>query len=98
MRWSELSPEQLEIELAKLGIDVGILTADIRDVPEQKTTADNLTSESARLRLALEWFGDKGHPQPVALDRVGLDRPNTGLGSPATPRGRHRRRGRRPPP
>jgi hypothetical protein len=67
-RWSELpavDPDRLAIELAKLGIDDSDLAADIRDVPERKAIAENLTSESARLRLALEWFGDNGHPQPV---------------------------------
>jgi hypothetical protein len=62
-RWSELDPVRLEIELAKLGIMVGDLVKDAEDVPELHEMMELLSPE-AKARLALEWFGDQGHPQP----------------------------------
>jgi hypothetical protein len=67
-RWSELPPEPLAIELAKLGITPKVLALDIRDVPEHRD-ACKLLSPEARLALALEWFGDQAHPQPEERTR-----------------------------
>jgi hypothetical protein len=62
-RWSELPPERLEIELAKLGITNRDLVKDAEDVPELREMM-RLLSPEARVKLALEYFGDQGHPQP----------------------------------
>jgi hypothetical protein len=64
--WSELrhDPPRLAAELAKLGISRRVLKADVRDVPELRSTCNLLTGD-ALLVLALEWFGDEGHPQPA---------------------------------
>jgi hypothetical protein len=64
--WSDLydQPERLEVELSKYGITPRVLKADVRDVPELRERCKILKGP-ARLRLALEWFGDRRYPQPV---------------------------------
>jgi hypothetical protein len=69
VRWSELSRERLLIELAKLGISTETLVLDIQDVPELHELCEELHSDEERLRLALVWFGDDGHPQPRERQR-----------------------------
>lgn len=69
MRWSDLfdKPERLAIELSPLGVNSDVLVLDIRDVPELHERTQLLEAEGnfAALRLlALQWFGDKVHPQP----------------------------------
>ena len=64
MRWSELSPAQLAIELAKLGTNVDQLVLDARDVPELEPALRGKTKEEKR-EIAVEWFGDRGNPQPA---------------------------------
>src|SRR5262245_34939874 len=39
--------------------------ADAEDVPELRPILERLMSDEARLRVALELFGDQGHPQPA---------------------------------
>jgi hypothetical protein len=63
--WSELPPARREIELATLGITVDDLAADAQDVPELRSVIELLSSNESRLQLALRWFGDESHPQPV---------------------------------
>jgi hypothetical protein len=58
----------LEIELAKLGIKIDDLVNDAEDVPELRE-AMKLLSRDAKVKLALEWFGDQGHPQPEKRTR-----------------------------
>jgi hypothetical protein len=69
VRWSDLfdKPERLAIELSPLGIDSDVLGLDIRDVPELRKRTQLLWAQEkfgALLLLALDWFGDKDHPQP----------------------------------
>lgn len=71
VRWSDLvrqDPARLEIDLARIGITVDDLLSDAEDVPELRPILARLTSKEARLRTALEWFGDQGHPQPQDRD------------------------------
>jgi hypothetical protein len=69
VRWSELPPARLEIELAKLGITAKDLVKDLDDVPELRETLKHLSSRDAKRLLALEWFGDQCHPQPEKRTR-----------------------------
>ena len=64
MRWSELPRWRLVAELAKLGITTHALVLDIQDVPELRAACDELHDDDDLLQLALDWFGDKAHPQP----------------------------------
>jgi hypothetical protein len=57
-------PARLEVELAKAGTTAGFLVRDARDEPALQEQTKLLTSDEAMLRVALEWFGDRGHPQP----------------------------------
>jgi hypothetical protein len=68
-RWSDLSPVELEVELAKAGVTAKELVRDAQDVPELKPIMKRLKSRDAKLRLAVEWFGDEGHPQPKERQR-----------------------------
>ena len=66
-RWVDLlgkDPAELELELAKAGTTPADLVRDARDEPALREKMKLLSSEEARLRLALEWFGDGSHPQP----------------------------------
>jgi hypothetical protein len=50
-----------------VGINSDVLVLDIRDVPELRERTQLLEAEgnfAALLLLALQWFGDKRHPQP----------------------------------
>lgn len=69
MLWSELSPGRLEVELGKAGTTVHDLETDIRDVPEVKPWVEGLSPEAKR-QLAIEYFGDQGHPQPPQGQRT----------------------------
>jgi hypothetical protein len=69
VRWSELPPARREIELARrAGITIDDLVSDAEDVPELRE-AIKLLSPEAKVQLALEWFGDQGHPQPEKRTR-----------------------------
>ena len=70
MRWSELPPTRLEVELAKLGIKLDHLIWDGLHDPELKSILENLSSHDARRQVVLEWFGDEGHPQPMYTGRT----------------------------
>ena len=64
--WSRLlrdDPVRLKIELAKAGTTLGDLARDIRDVPEMSELTEKMLRPEKQ-RLALEYFGDQGHPQP----------------------------------
>jgi hypothetical protein len=67
-----LPPERVEIELAKCGTTIRDLVHDLYDVPELRDVLERLSSEEARQRLALEYFGDEGHPQPREREPVAL--------------------------
>lgn len=71
--WSELAgPErrvELEIELAKIGTRPEDVVADALDIAELRPLIEDLSPE-ARLRVALEWFGDQGNPQPPRSERT----------------------------
>jgi hypothetical protein len=63
--WTELlreDPRRLEVELARAGTTRGDLARDICDVPGSKATPE--MPQDVRVLLAVEWFGDEGHPQP----------------------------------
>jgi hypothetical protein len=66
---------RLALELAKAGTQPSDIAADVRDVPELRAqygdALDGLPAD-ARLRLALEWFGDGRHPQPPQEKRTPL--------------------------
>jgi hypothetical protein len=64
--WAELrhDPDRLAIELSKHGATPKVLILDVQDVPKLRERC-KLLKAPALLALALEWFGDKGHPQPV---------------------------------
>jgi hypothetical protein len=66
VRWSDLlrDPRRLWTELGKVGLTIDDLVEAGEDDPELGPIMDNLTSEEAKQRLVLEWFGDQGHPQP----------------------------------
>jgi hypothetical protein len=75
MRWVDLlrdDPARLEVELAKAGTSAIYLVRDAFDVPELRDVMRRLRTDEARLRLALEWFGDGGHPQPTKRTRPAL--------------------------
>jgi hypothetical protein len=72
VRWSELpsvDPVRLEIELANAGTDQISLVCDAYDVPKLEQILEGLSKEAA-LRVALEWFGDQGNPQPPREQRT----------------------------
>jgi hypothetical protein len=72
VRWVDLQRDdsvRLELELAKAGTTPAELVRDALDVPELRQRMKLLRSQEARLRLALEYFGDEGHPQPVERTR-----------------------------
>jgi hypothetical protein len=71
VRWVDLleHPARLEVELAKAGATPAFLVRDLMDVPELQKELKFLRSEAARLRRALEWFGDEGNPQPANRTR-----------------------------
>jgi hypothetical protein len=100
VRWSELPPERLEIELAKLGITVRDLVRDAHFVPELKPWFRKLSKETKQ-KVALEWFGDEGHPQPeernVPVGVIAVTSPDWGrlpslddAGQPKARKPRHR--------
>jgi len=60
---------RVEIELAKCGTTPEYLVRDAEDVPELQQRMSLLRSPEAKLRVALEWFGDEGHPQPETRTR-----------------------------
>ena len=65
MSWSRLfrdDPVRLEVELKKAGTTLNNLALDTRDVPELSDMTG--MSANARRLLALQYFGDEGHPQP----------------------------------
>jgi hypothetical protein len=62
--WSDIPRARVDVELAKLGITAYELTLDARDVPELKPLFRQPMSQEQRLRIALEWFGNEGKPQP----------------------------------
>jgi hypothetical protein len=66
-------PAQLELELAKAGTTPEYLIRDAQDEPALHTAMSLLATDDAKLRLALEYFGDDGHPQPTRRTP-----PNTG--------------------
>jgi hypothetical protein len=73
--WSQLFHDrtQLEIELDEDGTTPFWIAWDVRDVRElQERYGERLASMSreARLKLALDWFGDHGHPQPPLAERT----------------------------
>jgi hypothetical protein len=59
----------VEIELANCGTRPEYLVRDAEDVPELRQRMKLLSSFEAKLRLALDWFGDQGHPQPEKRTR-----------------------------
>ncbi len=67
--WSGLSGAEAEFELAKRGTTPEYLIRDAEDVPKLRERMSLLSSPEAKLRLALEWFGDQGHPQPEKRTR-----------------------------
>jgi hypothetical protein len=77
--WSRLlneDPARLELELARAGTTREFLIRDVRDVAKLrqecellKRVRDKQRREEAFLRLALEWFGDRGQPQPEKRTR-----------------------------
>ena len=71
VRWVDLldDPARLEVELAKAGATTAFLERDLVDVPELRAELKFLRTKAARLRRALEWFGDEGHPQPKSRTR-----------------------------
>ena len=63
--WSALPLARVEVELAKLGTTTKSLILDARDVPELAPVLGRAgMSFEEKLRVALVWFGDDGHPQP----------------------------------
>lgn len=78
MSWSTASRQRVDKELAKLGIDANILVMDIQDVPEAREACRGRNWDEL-FRLALEWFGDKQHPQPVKR-RIWLRRADESTG------------------
>jgi hypothetical protein len=80
VRWVDLldDPARLEVELAKVGTTPEALARDLLDVPELKDELKFLRTKRARLRRALEWFGDEGHPQPKERTRPLLLRTASG--------------------
>jgi hypothetical protein len=70
--WTSLlrsDPERLAIELAKLGITIDDLVQDGYDDPGPAPLLEKLQSEEAKRQAALEWFGDRQHPQPKERPR-----------------------------
>jgi hypothetical protein len=64
---------RLDVELARAGTTRWALTQDVQDVVELRETCKPLRhNEAALLRLALEWFGDRGEPQPERRRGWGL--------------------------
>lgn len=68
MRWAELPPARRAIELGNLGITAQDLVLDLRDaargIPELRDALARCGPSEDYVRLALEWFGDEGQPQP----------------------------------
>jgi hypothetical protein len=66
--------DRLELELANAGTSITHIALDICDVPELRAIygeeMDLALPRHVRLRLALEWFGDGGHPQPPRAKRT----------------------------
>jgi len=62
--WSELPRWRVEIELAKVGTTPDYLVRDAEDEPELQAEMELLSSPEAKLRRALQYFGDEGNPQP----------------------------------
>jgi hypothetical protein len=65
--WVDLlrdDPTRLELELAKAGTAPKYLVRDANDEPVLRSTMRLLKSHDAKLQLALQYFGDEGHPQP----------------------------------
>jgi hypothetical protein len=71
VRWSDLynDQERLAVVLSEIGIRPIHLILDVRDVPELRERCE-LLKDPARLLLALQWFGDQGHPQPSRAERT----------------------------
>jgi hypothetical protein len=66
MRWVDLQrndPALLELELASAGTTPAYLVRDALDDPALREKM-KLLSPEARVLLALEYYGDEGHPQP----------------------------------
>lgn len=71
MRWSDLYDRRtrLVVELDRAGTTPRFLVLDMqdatRDNPALREEFRRCKSDDDRLRLALEWFGDLGNPQPT---------------------------------
>src|SRR5207247_240811 len=60
VRWSELPPERLEIELAKLGLTINDLLRDAYYVPELQPMYGKLWSKAAKQRSHSSSLGTRG--------------------------------------
>ena len=68
MRWSDLAsnPTRLKVELARDRTTPADLARDVQDVPALRDECARLEDDyDGLLFLALQWFGDEGHPQPT---------------------------------
>jgi hypothetical protein len=70
VNWSDLfdQPERCRAELAKAGVKPIDLVLDLHDVDDPYVQAKIQAANGDAfklLRIALEWFGDEGHPQPT---------------------------------
>ena len=81
MLWSDLADParraRLVAELSKAGTSIDHLLLDLRDVHDpgmRREVAEAGDDREMLLRLALEWFGDLGNPQPTERSRwIGRD-------------------------
>jgi hypothetical protein len=69
MAWSDLFDQRARLvhELEKAGTTIDYLLLDLRDVPDKGLRAEIWRGgydQERALRLALEYFGDLGNPQP----------------------------------
>ena len=68
MLWSEAAPALLAAALDKLGITTQDLRRDLQDAYRDKPALEaefRRRKYEGQVKLALEWFGDLGNPQPT---------------------------------